>query len=86
MSKPDLAARHAGAGERYSAAVGEMIDALVDLAAIEGALPADPLHTFAADVRDEWPELRHRRFVPTLPKSVRALVVQRRGDLDKGAA
>lgn len=86
MPTNDLASRHPGAGKRYAAAVDELIAALVDLAAIERALPADPLQSFEADVPDQFPALRHRQFVPTLPKSIRALVQQRAAEISNPEA
>lgn len=86
-NRTDLEARHAKAGDRYAKALDELLSAMIDLSAIEGALPAGPdgqghLRTFACDVPDALPMLRHRQFAPTLPKSIRALVQAQRSQME----
>lgn len=90
---PELLRKREKAGERYAAAVQELISCLVDLAAVEGAIGAESVpehersfYTFAAHQPDTLPDLRHRAFVPQLPKSIRALVEARSDQLTNAPA
>lgn len=76
-----LARRHEEAGKRYAAACDELRASIVDLAAVEGLLPSDPLHTFEASPPDELTDLRHRKFMPTAPRHIRAAVKDRVAEL-----
>jgi hypothetical protein len=78
---PAQAAIRAAAGKRYAEAVAELVEAYVDLAAIEGAMPssgANVLKTFAAHQVDDLPDLRHREFVPNAPSHIKRLTAMRR--------
>lgn len=78
MADRKLLKLHQEAGRRYAAACTELRAAMVDLAAIESALPPHPLQTFEATVPDALPDLKHREFVPSPPQGIRAAVAGRR--------
>lgn len=82
----DIHALRKVAGERYAAAAAALKEALVELAAIEGATPGVsgddvPRYGFAAHQPDALPELRHREFLPHPPQGIREAVSLRRAAL-----
>jgi hypothetical protein len=87
MAAADIASLDAmrqDAGRRYAAAVAELLEAYADLATVEGDL-ADPdgRRTFGAHLAlpDALPALRHREFVPALPKDLAETIAARRAQL-----
>jgi hypothetical protein len=86
MTKPTLKTRQA-AGERYAAAVAELHAALAELAVMDSLVGGDDITklTFGAWQPEALPDLRHREFVPTVPK-IRELVAERRAELLEAVA
>jgi hypothetical protein len=95
-AKPDLDALRSKAGKRYAAAVGELQESLVDLAALETLLAhqrksiatdgkAPNLLTFGADAPDNVPGLRHREFVPSPPSKLKVAIAARAEEIQARA-
>jgi hypothetical protein len=80
---------HEKAGQRYGNAVQELIDSMIDLAAIETELAPNggEAFPFSASGNTGYPDtlgnLRHGRFATTFPKSMVLAVLARRAQLQE---